>query len=117
MISLCYLRAGSTLFGQLERRLKKIHEEPRRGVETGERLGYRYAFKASVADHPAHDRAILLLDPCLIVLPVRPTSREFDSVADAIIDHGLVQELAPVVYIQRPERKRQADAHSLQGFD
>jgi hypothetical protein len=38
------------------------------------------ALKSTIADHPAHDSTVLLLDECLVLLAVEPTARETEGV-------------------------------------
>ena len=47
-----------------------------------------------VADH----RAVLLLNPGLVVLAVRPRPGELDATVGAVLDHRLVDEHAVVTH-------------------
>src|SRR5262249_54444515 len=58
------------LFLQLERWLKEVHVETRRRIEPGHHFRRLNAIEAAVADEPAHDGAVLLLDESLIILLV-----------------------------------------------
>ena len=51
-----------------------------------------------VAQKLAHDSAVLLLDPGLVVLPPGPRACEFDPLAEAILDQRLVHKLAAVLH-------------------
>lgn len=50
--------------------LEEVHEQPRRSIEFSQQLGRFQALEPTIANHPAHDGAVLLLDERLIVLPV-----------------------------------------------
>ena len=72
VISLANTGPDTFLLGELERGLEKVHEQARCGIEARERLARRDALQPSVADEPSDHGPVLLLDPGLIVLPIRP---------------------------------------------
>ena len=53
------------------------------------------ALVSAIGDHAPNDRAILLLDPRLIVLSIRPRASELNAVRRAIVS-WLRQEIAMV---------------------
>ena len=59
------------------------------------------AFEAAIAQELPYNGAILLLDPCLIIFSIGSRTREFDSMAQAILDESVIHELGTVVHIQR----------------
>src|ERR1700724_539450 len=87
----------------IERRLKEIHEQPHRGIQSRQRRRGFQALEAAIADRAAHDRAILLLHPSLVVLAIGTAARELDPHLLAIIPNGLVLEHAVMVGVQ-PEQ-------------
>ena len=109
--------AVARLLRQLERRLEDVHEQARRRVEAGQRLGCRHALQAAVPDHPANDGAVLLLDPGLVVLPIRPGPCELNALLPAEGHQHLVDELAAVVRVDPAERERQRAAQMIQRVD
>ena len=60
--------AEPRLLAQLERRLEQVGVQPGRRVEPGQRLGRGHALEPTVAHEAPDDRAVLLLDPGLVVL-------------------------------------------------
>jgi hypothetical protein len=62
----------------------------------------------------AHDGAVLLFDPCLVILAIGPGAGKLDAIAQAVLDHCFIDKFAAVVDIQRPESKRQADTDALE---
>ncbi len=72
-------------------------------------MGGSNALQAMVTNHPAHNSAILLFDPRLVILVVWPREREFDSVVGAILHQGLVDKLAAIVDVERSQNKRQCE--------
>lgn len=62
--AVCLAHTGTVaLLGyQYERRLEEVDEQPRRSIEFSRQLGRFQALEPTIADHPAHDGAILLLD-------------------------------------------------------
>ena len=117
MIALGHLCAVALFGSQFERGLEEVHEQPGRSVEARDCPRCRQAFKAPIAQELAHNGAVLLLDPRLIVLAVGPRTGEFDAVTQAIFDQPVVDELAAVVHIQRSQGEGQAHADALECFD
>ena len=72
-------RADAHRLAQLEARLERVHVQPRRGVEPGQRLGGGHALEAAVSDEPPDDRAVLLLHPGLVVLAGQARERVASS--------------------------------------
>src|SRR6266702_3544209 len=64
----------------------------------------------------AHDGAVFLFDPGLVVLAIRARAGELDAVTQAILDHRLVDKFATVVDIQGPKRKRQRQSDTFQSL-
>ena len=61
----------------------------------------------SVADHPAHDSAVLLLDERLIVFAVRPAARENDTGRVTVRLERLVHENGVIGRVQAKKREGQ----------
>lgn len=78
VIELDHPRAPAGLLPQLERRLQKVAAQPARRIQTGQRFDREQAFEPAVADQAAHERAVLLLDPSLVVLAVRSRARHLE---------------------------------------
>src|SRR5271156_1844938 len=102
------------LLRQLERGLEEVHEQTRSAVQSGDRLCGGNALETTVAQQLAHDSAVLLLDPRLVVLPPRPRASEFDPMSETVIDQGLVHKLAAIVDIQRTKREGQSQANTFE---
>ena len=75
------------------------------------------AFQTAIPDQSADDRAVLLLDPGLVVLPIRPGARQLDAVLLAEADQHLVEKLAVVVGVDPPQRKREGAAEPIHRVD
>jgi hypothetical protein len=58
-----------------------------------------------IADRAAHDHAILLLHPSLVVLAIGTAAGELDPDLLAIIPNGLVHEHAVLVGVQPEQRE------------
>jgi hypothetical protein len=101
MVSLGHLRPLPMFLGQFERGLEEVHEQPRCSVQTRKRLGRSDAFEPAITQQLAHDGAVLLFDPGLVILAIRSRARELDAIAQAVLDHRLVHELAAVINVQR----------------
>jgi len=54
--------------------------------------------KAPIAQELAYDGAVLVLDPSLIIFPVRSRARELDAVTQAVLDQPIVDELSAVLH-------------------
>jgi len=97
MVAFGHLSALAMLLRELERGLEEVHEQTRGAVQSGDRLCGGNTLETAVAQKLAHDSAVLLLDPSLIILAIRPRARELDPLAEAILDQRLVYKLAAVV--------------------
>lgn len=75
------------------------------------------SLEASISNDLTHDRAILLLDKCLVILPLGTATGEFDIITQAILLNALVHEDAVVVGIEAQQRKRQQVAQFGQRRD
>jgi len=95
------------LRGQLEGGLEEIHEQPHYGIQARQRRRGFQTFEGPRADHAAHDSAILLLHPSLVILAIGAAARELDPDLLAIIPNGLVHEHAVVVGVQPEQREGQ----------
>ena len=67
-----------------------------------------------MAQEPADHRAVLLLNPSLIVLPVRQGTGELDATFGAVIGQGVVDEHAAVVGVDATNGKGQLRRDGLQ---
>src|SRR4029077_17153264 len=82
--------AVTRLCGQLERGLEEIHEQAHHGVQARQsRRGFQ-TLEAAIADGAAHDCAILLLHPRLVVLAKGRAASELDPGLRAILPTGCV---------------------------
>src|ERR1700739_1214955 len=99
--------AVTRLRGQLERGLEEVHEQAHRGIQSRQRGCGFQTLEAAIADGGAHDRAILLVPPSLVVLAIRAAARELDPGLLAIISNGLIHEHAVVVCVQPEQREGQ----------
>lgn len=63
-------RAPIRVFAQLERWLEQVGVQTGSSVEPGQDLRRHQTHQPAMADEPPRDRAVLLLDPSLIVLAV-----------------------------------------------
>ena len=74
-------------------------------------VGYglsRYLARVTlVPQEPSDDHAILLLNPGLIILPVRPGTGELDAPIGAVLGEGVVDEHAVVVGVYPEDGKGQ----------
>ena len=114
VVALVHPRALAALLDESERRLEEVHEQPHRPVQSGQRGGGLDALEAAVSDHPAHDGAVLLLDPGLVVLAVGPRARERDLGLGAPGRDRLVHEHAVVVGVEAEQREGQRCARHRQ---
>ncbi len=105
------------LLRQLERRLEEVHVEPDRGIKFGQHVRGREALEPPVANDPPHHRAVLLLHPSLVVLPVGPAAGERDRLGGAVIPHRLVHEHGVVVGVEAQQLEGQVTAQFLQHRD
>src|SRR5207253_2594416 len=94
MVPLGDLSTLAVLLSQLEGGLEEIHEQARSAIQSGDGLRGSDALETAVAKELAHNGAVLLFDPRLIVLAPRSGAREFDPVAEAVLDQGLVHKFA-----------------------
>ena len=117
VVALVDAGADPCLLGELERRLEHVHEQARRRVQAGQRFGPGHAFQTAIPHQAADDRAVLLLDPRLVVLPIRPRPRQLDVVLLAEADQHLVEKLAAVVSVDSPQRKREGAAEPIHRVD
>src|SRR5262245_61665991 len=81
---------------QLHRRLEVVHEQPHVLVQPGQALTRRQPRETLVADEAADDGAVLLLDPGLVVLVIRPRARELPLLLLAVRLERLIDEGAVV---------------------
>ena len=100
MIALAHARSVALLLGQFEGGLEKVHEQPHRRVEPRERRCGLQSLKTTIAHNMANHSAILLLHKGLIVLAIRPATREYDTRRLTIVVDGLVHKHAVVVCIE-----------------
>ncbi|ESZ03475.1 hypothetical protein X737_37660 [Mesorhizobium sp. L48C026A00] len=75
------------------------------------------SLEASISNDLTHDRAILLLDKCLVILPVGAATGEFDIITQAIPLNALVHEDAVLVGVEAQQRERQQLAQFGQRSD
>ena len=92
---------------QLERRLKEVDVEACDRIKLGEGRRGGHAAQATVADQSAHNGAVLLLDPGLVVLLVGSCAGAFDLLLLAEVEDCIVHERAVIVRVQALEREWQ----------
>ena len=117
MVALDDARARADLLLELERWLEEVHKQTGGTVQPRECFHRAGPFESVIADEAADDRRVLLLDPGLVILVVRPRSRELDSLRQAILQEGIVEELSAVVYIDAGESERQTTTQAIDCFD
>jgi hypothetical protein len=97
MIPLGDLSALAMLCSQLERGLEEVHEQSRGVIQARDCLGGRNALEAPIPEELAHDGAIFLLDPGLVILAIRTRAGELDPTVEAVLDQFVVHS---AVYIR-----------------
>jgi len=107
MVAFSEPRTDAFLFGQFERRLEEIHKEACDSVKTSERFDGGDAIEPTVPDHPTDNQSILLLDPCLVVPSVWPTSGELDALLLVVLEHHLVDKFPAVVRVDALQDERE----------
>src|SRR5437773_6117453 len=117
MVALEDLCSLTMLCSQFERGLKEVHEQPRGTIQARDRLGGSNALEAPIAQKLAHDGAVFLLDPGLVVLAIWARAGELDPPAQAVLDQIVVHKLAAIVDIQLAKDKRPADSDALERFN
>src|SRR5580658_10278865 len=113
MVPLGHLRSLPMLLRQLERGLEEVYEQPRSPVEARQHLSRGNALEPPITQQLAHDGAVLLFDPGLVILAIRPRAGKLDAIAQAVLDHRFIDKFAAVIDIQRSEGERQADTDAL----
>src|SRR6185312_4293885 len=108
------LSALAILLRQLEGGLEEVHEQARSAIQSGNGLRGSDALETAVAEELAHDGAVLLFDPGLIVLAPRSGARELDPVAEAVLDQSLVHKLAAVIHVQCSQSEGQSLANTIE---
>ena len=81
MVALGDLSAFTMFCSQFERGLEEVHEQPRGAIQARDRLRGRDTLKAPIPEKLAHDSAVLLLDPSLVVLAIGARAGELDPMA------------------------------------
>lgn len=104
MVALDHTRADMGLLSQLERGLEEIAVQPHCVIETNKRRGFR-THEPAIADQATNDGTVLLLDPCLIILPISTGTRHFQSLTSAPGDHEFIHEGAVIVKVHALKRK------------
>ncbi|AZN97996.1 MAG: hypothetical protein EOQ42_00595 [Mesorhizobium sp.] len=113
MIALNHTRADTGLLSQLERGLEEIAVQPHCVIETNKRRrGFR-THEPAIADQATNDGTVLLLDPCLIILPISTGTRHFQSLTSAPGDHEFIHEGAVIVKVHALSGKGNNDLARL----
>ena len=107
MIAFGHLSALAMLLRQLERGLEEVHEQTRSSVQSGDRLRGGNALESAVAQELAHDSAVLLLDPGLVILSVRSGARKLNLILATVFQNGFINEHRVVIRVEPGKRKRQ----------
>ena len=82
---------------QLERRLEKVHVQTKILIKVCQRPPCNWPGMARVPDEASDHSAILLLDPCLIVLSIRSRPGEDNLLLIAERDNRFVNERTVIV--------------------
>lgn len=77
--------------------MKEIDKETNIPIKLGGRLCSLETFKTAVANNSADDRSVFLLDPRLVVFPIRPAADKLDVVCGAIIANCFFHKDAVIV--------------------
>ncbi len=101
----------------LHRRLKAVNREAPRAIDCRALPIGRLALESIVADQLADDRAMLLFDGTVVVLPLGPTARAGDPLALTVREDRFVQERAPIVGSKPQQGERQALSSPREGLD
>src|SRR6185437_10887891 len=117
MVPLGDLSALAVLLRQLEGGLEEVHEQARSAIQSRDGLRGSDTLETAVTEELAHNSAVFLFDPCLIVLAPRSGARELDPVAQAVLDQGLVHKLAAVIHVQCSQGERQSLANTIKRFN
>src|SRR5262252_1026420 len=104
MIALDHFRAFAALLLQLERRLEEVDVEPCSSVEPGHHSRRVRTVKAAVAHWSTHNRAVLLLDECLVVLLIGTRARHLEFLFAAPRDDHVIHEGAVVVEVHAAQK-------------
>ncbi len=105
MIALYHAGSDPRLLLQLERWLEQIAVQTHHSIEAGKRRRCLRSDEPAIAHQPAHDGAVLLLRPGLIVLAVGARPRHFQSLTSAPADHQFVHEGAVIVEVHPEQRE------------
>ncbi|WP_292213606.1 hypothetical protein [Mesorhizobium sp.] len=109
--------ADTGLLSQLERGLEEIAVQPHCVIETNKRRrGFR-THEPAIADQATNDGTVLLLNPCLIILPISTGTRHFQSLTSAPGDHEFIHEGAVIVKVHALKRKGEQRPSPLDGSD
>ena len=99
---------------QLEQRLKVVHVQPHRTVQVSYGLSRHPPGVTLVPQETADHRTILLLNPGLVIFPVRPGTGELDAPIGAVQGEGVVDEHTVVVGVDAEHGKGQLPCDGLQ---
>src|SRR5208282_5677297 len=100
-----------------ERRLKKVDVEPGALVQALNSAGRCKPAQPSVSGQTANHRAVLLLDPGLIVFVISARAGPFDAVLVAIALKRFIHEGAVVIGIKAAQSERKALCDGVDPFD
>ena len=106
VVSLDHAGADALFMLELERWQKRVAMQPSGSIKATQGLGGRVSFEARVANESPYDCAVLLLDPCLIVLAVCARASDGESRSESPINDRVVHEHAIVVEVHAAQRKR-----------
>lgn len=90
---------------QLEWRLEEIDVQPHRVIEANKCCRGFGTHEPAIADQPSNDGAVLLLDPCLIILPIGAGTGHFQPLTSAPRDHEFIHEGTVIVEVNAQQRK------------
>src|SRR5262245_16317601 len=117
MIALDDFRPLASLLLQLEGRLEEVHVEARRRIEPGQHFRGFHAVEAAVADEPAHDGTVLLLDESLIILSVWARASHLGVLFAAPAHNDIVHERAIVIEVDTAQKPWKQTLYTFNSLD
>src|SRR5574339_422228 len=115
VVALHDLAPDPVLAQQFADRAEEVVLEAEQTVEALQDRPRRAGAEAVVADEAAHEQAVALLDPGLVILAIGAPAGEADAVVAAPAEQGGIDELAAVVAVPGPQGEGQARVEVLDG--
>src|SRR5215472_13089907 len=117
VIAFDYPSANAGLLFELERGLEQVGVQSGSGIEPNQSLRRSDPFQPAVANETANDRAVLLLDPGLIVLAVGARPCDLQTMTPAPGDDQFVHEQTIIVKVDASQWEREQRHCAGQSFD